>query len=207
MADDVADDRNGRTVRPVGQQVKVAGHPELGGHEGCRRVEVGEVRKIGRRQRRPDRVEFLGGVLEHPQPIGDPGDGGCHRDEEDAANGERQGEFRSRMNRVGNREEGQADDRQHQRRPQPEPPGGEADRQAEEEGEADGGAARDQGGEDGEDRDGDPGDAGGSGRSPWQRGLNIQPTGASAPASARLVSCRTPSLTWIPVFTATLPAE
>lgn len=175
VTDDVADDRDGRTVRPVGQQVEVAGHPELGRDEGRRRVEVGDLRQVGRRQRRSDRLEFLGGVLEHPQPVGDPGDRDGHSEEEDAANDDRQGEFRSRVDRVGNREEGQADDRQDQRRPQPEPPRGEADRQAEEKGEADGGGpARGQADKDGEDRGGDPGDVGGSRRSPRQLALTLQ---------------------------------
>jgi len=129
---------------------------------------------------------FLSRVLERAQPLGDPGDGERGDQEEEAANRDREGEFRHRVEDVGDCEQRQAGDRRRQRGPGPEPPGGETDRDAEEEDEAGGiRAGSDEDGEDDENRGGDRSDAGGSRESPWQLGPTIQQPYIRGPTAAR----------------------
>ena len=122
-----------------------------------------QVRQLGRRQRRPDRLQFLGRVLEGADPLGDPGDEGRDGGEEDAADRDRQAEVRDRLYRAADRVEADAGQRDEKCRAEAEPPGREPDRHRVEEGEAGGGAAgEDPGDEDDCNRGDDPGDARGS---------------------------------------------
>jgi len=163
VADNVADDRDRRAVGAVGEQVEVAGDAEFGGDKGGTGVDAGELRDRGRGQRRPDRLQFLGAVLERAQAAGEGGREERGSDEKGRADRGGEGEVGDGMDRAPDRVEGQAPERRKEPDAAPKPSGGEPDRYRVEEGDAAGGAGnRQPENEDDQRRKDDPGDAGGS---------------------------------------------